>query len=319
MSLQSLLLRQIRLEATAIHSFELMHPHGHELPPFTAGAHIDLHLPGGLVRQYSLCNDPAERHRYVIAILREDNGRGGSRTAHEHLRVGQLVQTGEPRNHFPIDPQTRHAVLIGGGIGITPIKSMAHTLAAQGLSFELHCCAREVERAAFAEELKALGHTQFHFDQGIPEQGLDIRALLREPAEGTHLYYCGPAGLMTACAAASSHWPTGTVHSEHFKAPEPDANSTVTTSAPAGGFVAEIASTGQRIEVGPNISLADALIDAGVFLQTSCISGLCGTCKVGYRSGDVEHMDHILDETERSHCLTTCVSRARRGVLVLEM
>jgi ferredoxin-NADP reductase len=317
MTTQSLLLRQVRLEATAIHSFELVHPAGQDLPAFTAGAHIDLNLPGGLVRQYSLCNDPAERHRYVIAILKEENGRGGSRTAHDQLRVGQRVEVSEPRNHFPLHPNTRHAVLIGGGIGITPIKSMAHTLAAQGISFELHCCARTAERAAFTDELEALGHTQFHFDQGIPARGLDLVTLLREPAAGTHLYYCGPAGFMTACASASAHWPTETVHCEHFKAPQPTNASDITT--PPGGFVAEIASTGQRIEVGANTSLADALIDAGVFLQTSCISGLCGTCKVDYRSGDVEHNDHILSEDERSHCLTACVSRARQGLLVLEL
>lgn len=313
----SLLLRQIRLEATDIHSFELVHAQGHDLPPFTAGAHIDLHLPGGLVRPYSLCNDPAERHRYVVGILKETAGRGGSRTAHEQLQVGQPVVVSEPRNQFPLHPETRHAVLIGGGIGITPIKAMAHALARQGVSFELHHCARNASRAAFADELRALGHTQFHFDQGNPAQGLDLAALLRHPAQGTHLYCCGPAGFMAACASASAHWPAGTVHNEHFKAPEPAAGRAV--QAPAGGFVAEIASTGQRIVVGAQTSLADALIDAGVALQTSCISGLCGTCKLGYRSGDVEHNDHILDDEERSRCLTACVSRARQGVLVLEL
>jgi vanillate O-demethylase ferredoxin subunit len=317
MSTQSLLLRQVRLEATAIHSFELVHPEGNDLPAFTAGAHIDLHLPGGLVRQYSLCNDPTERHRYVVAILKEDKGRGGSRTAHDQLRVGQRVEVSEPRNHFPLHPDTRHAVLIGGGIGITPLKSMAHALAAQGVSFELHSCARSAERAAFADELQALGHAQFHFDQGIPAQGLDLVSLLREPSPGTHLYYCGPAGFMAACASASAHWLAGTVHCEHFKAPEPAPGSAV--DPPLGGFVAEIASTGQRIVVGASTSLSDALIDAGVFLQTSCISGLCGTCKVHYRSGDVEHHDHILSEEERSHCMTACVSRARQGLLVLEL
>jgi ferredoxin-NADP reductase len=316
MSTLSLLLRQIRLEANAIHSFELVHPQGLELPPFTAGSHLDLHLPGGRVRQYSLCNDPAERHRYVLGILNEENGRGGSRCAHEQLRVGQLLSVSEPRNQFPLHPDTRHAVLVGGGIGITPLKAMAHALAAQGISYELHCCARSTERTAFLEELRALGNTQFHWDGGDPAQGLDMASLLREPAAGKHLYYCGPAGFMAACERASEHWPAGTVHGEHFKAPEP-ASSEV--QAPPGGFVAEIASTGQRIPVGAQTSLADALIDAGVFLQTSCISGLCGTCKLGYRSGDVEHHDHILDEDERSRCLTACVSRARQGVLVLEL
>jgi ferredoxin-NADP reductase len=317
MSQLRLLLRQIRFEATSIHSFELVHPEGRALPPFTAGAHLDVHLAGGLVRQYSLCNDPAERHRYVLGILKEEAGRGGSRTAHEQLRVGQQVSVSEPRNHFELHPETRHAVLLGGGIGITPLKAMAHALALRGISYELHHCARSAERAAFADELSALGHTQFHFDQGNPAQGLDLVALLQEPAEGTHLYCCGPAGFMAACESASAHWHSGTVHSEHFKAPEPAASSAVQT--PPGGFVAEIASTGQRIPVDAQTTLADALIDAGIALQTSCVSGLCGTCKVGYRSGDVDHRDHILDDAERSHCLTACVSRARHGLLVLDL
>ncbi len=317
MSNLSLLLRQIRFEASGIHSFEFVHPEGKELPPFTAGAHLDLHLPGGLLRQYSLSNSPVERHRYVVGILKEAAGRGGSRTAHEKLQVGQTVTVSEPHNHFLLHPETQHAVLIGGGIGITPIKAMAHALAAQGVSFELHYCARNAERAAFADELRTLGNARFHFDHGNPAQGLDLPTLLREPVDGTHLYYCGPSGFMTACEKASTHWASGTVHCEHFKAPEPAAASDLTT--PAGSFIAEIASTGQRIQVGANVSLADALIDAGVALQTSCISGLCGTCKVSYRSGDVEHNDHILDDAERSHCLTACVSRARQGVLVLEL
>jgi ferredoxin-NADP reductase len=316
MTTHSLLLRQIRLEASNVHSFELVQPQGLELPPFAAGSHLDLHLPGGLVRQYSLCNDPAERHRYVLGILNEAHGRGGSRCAHEQLRVGQQLTVSEPRNHFALHPDTQHAVLIGGGIGITPLKAMAHALAAQGIPYELHCCARDTGRTAFLDELRAMGHTRFHWDGGDPAQGLDIQTLLREPAAGTHLYYCGPAGFMAACERASAHWPTGTVHCEHFKAPKPPASE---VQAPPGGFVAEIASTGQRIQVGAQTSLADALIDAGVFLQTSCISGLCGTCKLGYRSGDVEHHDHILDEDERSRCLTACVSRARQGLLVLEL
>lgn len=317
MSNHSLLLRQIRFEASSIHSFELVQPEGHELPPFTAGAHIDMHLPGGLMRQYSLCNNPAERHRYVVGILKEETGRGGSHTAHDQLRVGQQVSVSEPRNHFELHPETQHAVLLGGGIGITPLKAMAHALALRGISYELHYCTRNAGRVAFADELHALGHTQFHFDQGNPAQGLDVVALLREPAAGTHLYYCGPGGFMAACKSASTHWPTSTVHCEHFKAPEPDASSTVQT--PPGSFVAEIASTGQRIPVGAQTTLADALIDAGIALQTSCVSGLCGTCKVGYRSGDVDHHDHILDDDERSRCLTACVSRAHRGLLVLEL
>ncbi len=200
-------IRQIRMEATGIHSYELCAPgHGH-LPPFTAGAHIDVHLPGGLVRQYSLSNDPAETHRYVIGVLKDPKGRGGSLRVHEALRVGDTVKVSRPRNQFELRPAQTSALLIAGGIGITPLKSMAHSLLQAGTPFELHYCARSSEVAAFTEELDALNHrapgsARWHFDNGVVGAGLDLTALLAVQPAGTHLYFCGPPGFMTACAQA---------------------------------------------------------------------------------------------------------------------
>ncbi|GAB3494148.1 PDR/VanB family oxidoreductase [Curvibacter fontanus] len=315
-----LLVRQIRREAVGIHSYELVHPQGQALPAFTAGAHIDVHLGAGLVRQYSLSNAPSERHRYVIAVLREEQGRGGSRALHDEVAVGQLVGVSAPRNHFELRPGLRRAILLAGGIGITPLKAMAHALAEQGVAHTLHYCVRDADRVAFADELHALrseGRAQLHLDGGKPADGLDIPALLREPEAGTHVYYCGPAGFMAACRQATAHWPEGSVHCEHFKAPEPDA---AAGAVPAGSFRAQIASSGLILLVPAHQSLADALIEAGAALDTSCVSGLCGTCKVGYRSGEVEHQDHILSETEQRSCLTPCVSRGKAGdLLVLDL
>jgi ferredoxin-NADP reductase len=320
----SLLVRQIRFEGTGINSYELVHPAGDHLPAFTAGAHVDVHLPGGLVRQYSLCNSPDERHRYVIAVLRDENGRGGSKALHETLRVQDLATVSYPRNNFALVPQARKVILLAGGIGVTPLKSMAHALEDAGVPFEFHYCARTPDCAAFARELGASwkhGTMQFHFDNGSPGAGLDIAGLLEKHEEGAHLFYCGPAGFMQACARAGAQWPPGTVHFEHFKAPEttrPASGQGDVAGAP-GGFVVKIASTGAMIDVGPDRSIADALEAAGVRIETSCQSGLCGTCKIRYLEGEVDHQDCVLDAGEQAQWLTACVSRARSPQLVLDL
>jgi len=318
-----LLVRQIRFEASGVNSYELVDPNGHELPPATAGSHIDVHLGGGLTRQYSLCGDPADRRRYVVAVLREDAGSGGSRRLHETLRVQDLVSVGLPRNNFALAAGAERHLLVGGGIGITPLKTMAHTLAAAGADFRLHYCARSPEHAAFRDELIALGgegRVAFHYDGGNTADGLDIAALLRTQDAGTHLYYCGPPGFMAACAAAAAHWPVGTVHCEHFKAP-------AATPAPAAGLdvhaietaSVEIASTSLRLAIPPGVAVIDVLHEAGIMVETSCVSGLCGSCRVRYLSGEVDHQDYILSEDDRAEYLTTCVSRPKAGVLVLDL
>lgn len=317
--LLSLRIRQIRYEAQGINSYELSCPHGGDLPAFEAGAHIDVHIQPGLIRQYSLCNPPHERHRYVIAVLRDANGRGGSRTLHDSLHVQQQITISPPRNHFQLAPHAQRSILLAGGIGITPIKAMAHWLESHGQPFELHYCTRNANTAAFGIEMATWheqGRLHLHLDNGNPEQGLNLDELLAQAPEGTHVYYCGPAGFMQACAKASAHWPSGSVHCEHFKAPEPAGD---TPSLPAGAFIAQIASTGQRIDVAPEQTLSDALNQAGVPIATSCVSGLCGTCRVNYLQGDVDHQDYILSPDEQTRCLTACVSRARSGVLVLDL
>ncbi|HEY0178658.1 MAG TPA: PDR/VanB family oxidoreductase [Dokdonella sp.] len=314
-------MRQIRAESAGVNSYELVAADGGELPAFTAGAHVDVHLPGGLVRQYSLCNDPAERHRYVIAVLREASGRGGSRTLHEHVRVRDTLAVGPPRNHFALAEDAARVILLAGGIGVTPLKAMAHRLDMLAVDYELHYCARDAGAAAFVDALAPLrerGRVRFHFDGGRPEHGLDIAALLREPAPGAHVYYCGPAGFMAACAAASAHWPDGSVHCEHFAAPEPAPADLAAARAP-GAFAVTIASTGATIEVGAEQSLVDALQRAGVAIETSCESGLCGTCRVRYLAGEVDHRDCVLGADEQAEYLTACVSRARTPTLVLDL
>lgn len=317
----NLLVRQIRFEGRGINSYELVDPEGAPLPPFTAGAHIDIHLAGGVVRQYSISNAPRERHRYVIAVLRDERGRGGSKALHEQLRVQDIVRVSRPRNNFHIVDGARRVLLIAGGIGVTPLKAMAHELDDAGIDYEMHYCAKDASCAAFSAEfepMRASGRLHFHFDGGDPSAGLDLRDLLDAPREGEHVYYCGPGGFMKACAEAAQHWPSGTVHFEHFKAPERDPGDQAANDA-LDSFVVRLASTGQEIEVAKDESIADALAKAGVTMETSCSAGLCGTCKVRYLEGDVEHNDCILSDEEKTEYLTACVSRAASKLLVLDL
>lgn len=307
----------IRRQAEGIHAFELVHPDGEPLPTVDAGAHVDVHLPGGLIRSYSLAGDPGDRTRWLLGVLRETQGRGGSRAMHDSVRVGDLITVSAPRNAFALAKEATRTLLLAGGIGITPLKAMAHVLARQGRAFELHYCARTPRHAAFADELRRLvpaPDLHFHFDEGDPSQGLDIARLLHDVQDGTHVYYCGPAGFMRACADACAHWPQGTVHCEHFKAPAP-----VAAGDPGGAFTVEIASTGQRLPIPTGTSIATALKAAGIPLNTSCEAGLCATCKVRYLSGEVDHQDYILDDGEKQHYLTACVSRAKSELLVLDL
>ena len=322
--------RQITFQANGINSYELVHPEGHELPPFTAGAHIDFHFRDGSVRQYSLCNDPAERHRYVIGVLKETSGRGGSLALHERLHVQRLVSVGHPRNNFPLTERARSHLLLAGGIGITPLLSMARQLDRTGADYRLHYCTRGPEVTAFRDELAPLaakGRVSFHHDGGVPANGLDIAALLRTPSEGTHLYYCGPPGFMAACERASAHWPSGTVHCEHFSAASSPksflSNDELEEAGDAAlsglGFQIKVASTGAVFIVPNDKSIVDVLADNGIEILTSCKAGLCATCKVRYLAGEVEHRDMVLDEAEQAQYLTACVSRARSSMLVLDL
>src|SRR5215831_8674013 len=213
--------RSITYLAEAITAYELVDLRGRDLPRFAAGAHIDVRS-GGFLRQYSLTNDPAERRRYCIAVLREDAGHGASQHLHERIRVADFVEASLPRNNFPLDPAAERHLLIAGGIGITPIMAMIAELRRRRAEFQVHYCTRSPEETAFLDDLAvlaALGRVQFHHDGGDPAKGLDIAAMLREWRPDTHLYCCGPAGIMAAAAAASAHWPAGTVHFEFFAGP----------------------------------------------------------------------------------------------------
>lgn len=304
-------------ETLSIKTFELVDPEGLDLPLFTAGSHVDITLPDGQLRQYSLCNAPAERHHYLLGVLRETIGRGGSRQMHERLLVGDLLQVSMPRNNFPLDESATRHLLIAGGIGVTPLMAMVHSLQVRGADFALHYCTRDAAQTAFRAVLGANGvapRVRLHHDGGVPGRGLDVAALLATVAAGTHVYCCGPAGLMAAVKAASAHWPAGQIHFEHFAAP-------VASVVVGGGatFEVEIASTGAVYPVPPDRSILSVLLSEGLLVDSSCEAGVCGTCTTRYLSGEPDHRDFVLSDAEQRELVMVCVSRAKSARLVLDL
>lgn len=321
--------RSVTYEAEDINSYELVHATGGELPPFTAGSHLDLHFRDGRVRQYSLCNDPKERHRYVIGVLRDPNGRGGSLAIFERVHAGRILTISEPRNLFPLAESAKQHLLLAGGIGVTPMMSMVAKLQASGADFTMHYCTRSRERTAFYDRLTNLakqGRVTYHHDGGDPRNGLNIQALLANHKEGTHLYYCGPTAFMGAVKVASAHWPKGTVHFEYFTPPVKQAVTGVESSRKSGGpedidvgFQVRINSTGAVYNVPNDRSIIDVLRENGIEIPSSCEAGLCGTCRTRYLKGEPEHHDVVLDDEEKKEYVMVCCARSKSSLLVLDL
>jgi len=309
-------------EADDIISLELR-AHGETvLPPFEAGAHIDIKLPlpsGVEVRQYSLCNDPAENDRYVIAVGLDANSRGGSRWLHEHVRQGDVLHIGEPRNNFPLVEDAPQTVLIAGGIGITPLLAMARRLTSLGRKWTLYYCVRTPKRAAFLEKLLALGSGEVVpvFD-GMPGVSpLDVVKACAQMSMDTHLYCCGPTGLLQAFTQATRARPSNTTHVEWFAAPAQS------TAAPAADneFDVHLARTQCTLHVPADKTILDVLLDAGLDVPYSCTEGICASCETRVLSGECDHRDFILtpDQASANDRIMICVSRCKGKSLTLEL
>ncbi|MBO9651128.1 MAG: oxidoreductase [Variovorax sp.] len=308
-----------RQEAQDICSFDLVAAGAERLPSFSPGAHIDMQIPGGWTRQYSLWNDPTDEGVYRIGVLREANGRGGSRAMHEAVDTGTVLQISAPRNQFALVESAGPSLLLAGGIGITPILCMAQALAQRKRAFSLHYCSRSRERAAFLERLDAkdlAGSVHLHFDDGPASQRLDVHALLQRQDPSTHLYVCGPKGFMDAVLDAANRfdWADDRVHYEFFRADpihlEGDA-----------AFEVRLARSGRVVAIPANQTVAGALAAAGIEVPTSCEQGICGTCVTRVLEGTPDHRDSYLmpDERAANDCFTPCCSRSRTPVLVLDL
>lgn len=294
------------------------------LPVFEAGAHLIFELPNGLHNSYSLANDPAERGRYVTAVLRETNGHGGSAYMHDSVSVGEILKATGPQNNFPLAPDARKHLLIAGGIGITPLLAMGYRLREMRADYHLHYCSKTPQDTAFLDEVKEVfaGRVTFHHDGGDPSKGIKLAEVLKTPEPGQHLYICGPAGLLNAARDASKHWPEGTVHFELFSSQRTaEQIATAQAASDRESFEVELAKTGITLTVPANKSILQVLWDNNVEVLYACEEGWCGNCKVHYLSGKVDHRDEYLGESEREDHMQVCVSRAAPGEkkLVLDL
>jgi vanillate O-demethylase ferredoxin subunit len=295
-----------RLTTPDVLQLELVHPLRPTLPGWSAGAHVDLRMPDGRVRQYSLCGDSDNLSSYQIAIKREAAGRGGSNWVHDTLGDGREVHISSPRNNFPLDPNGLDYILIAGGIGITPLISMALTLKRRGKAFTLHYCARSTADAPLLDQLKEICGPDLK--TWFSQDGTRFDPATIGPyREGRQLYMCGPQRLLDAVQASVSQWPDDRVHGEVFQM-------TVDENFKPEPFEATIRSTGQKLLVPADRSLLDVLRDSGFVMPSSCEMGICGSCECGYRDGIVLHRDKVLPTSKRQDRLMLCVSRARVGV-----
>jgi phthalate 4,5-dioxygenase reductase component len=302
--------------ADGVFLFELTAGNDGELPPFTPGSHITVTAPSGQKRRYSLCNDPAERDRYLIAVRQETSGRGGSLSFTKEVNEGDTIAVEPPQNEFEMaESEPKRLIFIAGGIGITPIRAMIlHCLRHGQTNLTLYYFTRTPAMMAFREEFASSafeGKVVLHHDDGDPAQAYDLWPVLEE-SRGAHLYCCGPRGLMDAVRDMTGHWPDSAVHFEDF----------VGASAPHADdkpFEVRLAKSGKAYEVAANVSILDTLRRHGHLLASSCESGTCGTCRCRYIEGEVDHRDLVLSDDEKKREMMICVSRATSPTLVLDV
>lgn len=315
----ALKLRVARVEnlTSDIKLFELQAPDGTTLlPEFHAGAHVDVVTGGGHRRSYSLANDPAERNRYVIAVLREKAGRGGSAWMHDNIKPGDTLTVMPPLNNFPLAESAGEHILIGGGIGITPMKAMVHRLKAMGEKYTLHYCSRAADSTAFLNEIKELcgANVVFHHDGGDPSKGIKFDDVLGEHRPGSHVYICGPTGFLNAARNAVGHWPEGCVHFEVF------APSNAKKEYKNEPFKITLSRRKQTLTVPADKSILEVVRAAGVTAESSCEEGVCSTCKTRLIAGKADHRDEVLTNEEKANQIMICVSRAKPGeTLILDL
>jgi tetrachlorobenzoquinone reductase len=303
--------------AEGVRKIELADRSGTPLPPFTAGAHIELSLGNGLTRSYSLVNGPSDASRYVVAVAKDPRSRGGSIFIHNALQAGDTVKVGLPRNNFPLVEAATHSVFIAGGIGITPIRCMMRRLDEIGAPWEALYCARSRQRAAFVDEIAALpafdeGRVQFHFDDengGPPELG---RMFLGRP-EGTHFYGCGPEPMLKSYEAAGAAAPPRYVHLERFAG--------IGAIATGGGFEVVLAKSKRTINIEAGETVLDALLQQGLDVDFSCMEGICGSCRVRVLEGELDHRDSFLNSAQKAagDAMMICCSGSKGARLVLDL
>lgn len=314
----SVRVKRISYEAERVNSYELVPPDGRELEPFTAGSHIDLHLPSKMIRSYSLLNDQRERHRYVIAVNKDAASRGGSSFLHDQVRVGDILTVSAPKNNFPLHEDAESSVLIAGGIGITPLLSMIRRLEFLGRRWDLFYAAKSRNAAAFLGEIGGLrpnAHLNLHVDVDDERSGrmFDLASVVKQASPEAHLYCCGPVPMLEAFEAITADRPADNVHVEYFQARE----------APVldGGFEVKLAKSNRIIAVEAGKTILNAILDAGITPNYACSEGVCGTCETRVLEGVPDHRDQFLsqDEQASNKTIMICCSGSRSRTLVLDL
>lgn len=307
--------RQVQGDGVVV--LDLTRADGAALPLFEAGAHVDIHIGPGLVRQYSLCSDPADVSLYRLGVLRDPASRGGSVGVHDTLLEGQPVQISTPRNLFPLVAGARRSILLGGGIGITPMIAMAYALQQRGEDFELHYCGRSRSRSAFLEQLEAAPFADkviTHFDDEGSEQHLDLVKVLGQGELGVHMYTCGPSGFMdwVINGARQQGYAEDHIHKEYFQ---------VEVDASGESFEVVAARSGKTVQVAEGQSILEALAGVGIKIEISCEQGVCGTCLCDVLEGEPDHRDVYLTDEEKAgnDQILVCCSRAKSKKLVLDI
>lgn len=310
-------IRSIRSECGDVKSFELARVDGAPLQGQSPGAHIDVRLPQGQVRSYSLIGSSIDDGACRIAVKRERDGRGASTWLHQVAQVGTALQVADPVNHFPLVEDAPRSVLFAGGIGITPILSMVRRLSQLRRAWELHYAATSAASMPFQEEIAQLARETgarvqtYRADAGRRRMALD--ALVAETPADAHLYCCGPARMIDAFVEAGRSRPAGTLHFERFAAAQ--------QAVKEGGFSLHLARDGRTLLVPPGQTILDTLVKAGINVPSSCGQGVCGTCQVGVLEGLPDHRDDYLTKTERdsNEVMLVCCSGARSPSLTLDL
>ena len=301
--------------AEGIRSFELVQADGCALPPFTPGSHIKVQAPNGALRKYSLCNDPAERHRYVIAVKRDALGKGGSVSMVDDLKEGDTLPASPPENAFALAANAKRYLFIAGGIGITPIISMIRSFGAEAPApWSLHYLTRSPQSTAFREELAGPAlrrQVKIHHDHGDPANSLDLWPVLEKPNTG-QIFCCGPRPLMESVRDMTGHWSPGNVHFESFN----EGGDVRPLDQP---FTVTLAKSGLKFEVPVGRSILETLREHGGNSPSSCESGTCGTCRTRLLFGQADHRDMVLLPDEMDGQIMICVSRAKSHELVLDL
>jgi vanillate O-demethylase ferredoxin subunit len=309
------IVRKREVQGADVVVLDLTRVDGGLLPVFDAGAHVDIHLAPGLIRQYSLCSDPANSAVYRLGVLKDPASRGGSVGVHDTLLEGAEVHISAPRNHFPLAGDARRSILIGGGIGITPMIAMAYALQAQGGDFELHYCGRSRTSSAFLEELQnaafaAQVHTHFD-DEG---DRIELATVLGTAQAGVHVYTCGPAGFMDWIIgqALNAGYPDAQIHREYFQ---------VEVDSSGASFEVVAARSGKTVSVAEGQTILQALAEVGIDIEISCEQGVCGTCLCDVLEGEPDHRDVYFtdDEKAANDAILVCCSRSKSSRLVLDI